>query len=234
MGYLGVVRAVKFEKVKVPSSRIQRIDGWITPALLAVFACLYLADRSLYLTVLSEDHIVEWATLFCLVLAGVLSLGLARRGKAARGTYPWFFIAFGLFCLFLALEEINWGQRIVRVESPGLFERYSDDQISLHNLLQGVTGLKTKHIAGIGLLGYGACLHFLTRFSRPVARGVSATGLVLPAFRLVPSFAIGTLMMLDDPTGEEEELGELFFSICFLLFMATECVSRFKRSSSSL
>ena len=143
-------------------------------------------------------------------------------------------MAFGLFCLFLALEEINWGQRIIGVKSPRLFKRYSDQpkHINVHNLLQGVTGLKTKHIAGISLFGYGACLPFLTRFSRSVDRGVAATGLVLPPLRLVPSFAIGTLMMLDDPTGDEEELGELFFSICFLLFMATEYVSRFKRCDS--
>ncbi len=158
------------------------------PALLAVFACLHLADQALYLTVLREDHIVEWATFFCLVLAGLLSLGLARRGKTARGTYPWFFIAFGLFCSFLALEEINWGQRIVGVASPGIFRRYSahGTHINVHNLLQGVTGLKTKNIAGIGLFGYGACLPFLTRFSRTLARVGSATGLVLPPLRLDP------------------------------------------------
>jgi hypothetical protein len=33
-------------------------------------------------------------------------------------------------------------------------------------------------------------------------------------------------MMIDWPTGEEEELGELFFSVCFFLFILGEFLTR--------
>jgi hypothetical protein len=43
--------------------------------------------------------------------------------------------------------------------------------------------------------------------------------LVIPPTFLIPGFLMATLLMLDFQTGYEEEIGEMFFSICFLLMM---------------
>jgi len=44
-------------------------------------------------------------------------------------------------------------------------------------------------------------------------------GLVVPPLVLALSFFLAALMMMDQPTGQEEEIGEFFFSVCFFLFM---------------
>ena len=51
---------------------------------------------------------------------------------------------------------------------------------------------------------------------------VNKVNLVIPPLFLCLGFFLGALMMFDEPTGAEEEIGELFFSLCFVLFMLYE------------
>jgi hypothetical protein len=88
-------------------------------------------------------------------------------------------------------------------------------------VIQKKFNLKTKHVAGLILFAYGVCLPLLLK-NRTVDELVSPCGLVVPPIALSFSFLIAAVMMLDRPTGQEEELGELFFAICFFLFIAAE------------
>ena len=42
-------------------------------------------------------------------------------------------------------------------------------------------------------------------------------GLIVPPVSLVPSWLLGAVLIIDWPTGEEEELGEMVFSLCLFL-----------------
>jgi hypothetical protein len=169
-----------------------------------------------------EDNVVEWATFGFLLVSGVLALVLAVRSYKMRKRFILFFGVFGVFCVVSALEEMSWGQRIFHIKSPRFFlENSSQREINVHNVIQKRFNLKPKHIAGVILFAYGVCLPLLLA-NRKIERLAARMGLVVPPVALSFSFLIGAVMMFDWPTGEEEELGELFFSICFFFFMASE------------
>lgn len=189
------------------------------PLLFAAFVWLYKYDQWRYVMVLREDGLAEWTTLGLLFLAAILSLVMSIKIRKSRHYYHWFFIAFFAFCLLGALEEGSWGQRVVGVESPEFFLEHSDQlEINIHNVFQEWSGIRTKHVAAIALLLYGTCLPVLSLNHR-VRAFLDRVRLVVPSLTLSVGFLLGTILMIDRPTGWEEEIGEFFYSLCFVLFM---------------
>ena len=94
-------------------------------------------------------------------------------------------------------------------------------EINAHNVIQQKFRVKTKHIAGWTLFVYGVCLPLILVNPRWRSRS-EKVGLVVPPRALSISFFIAALMMFDRPTGREEEIGEFFFSLCFLQFIILE------------
>ena len=80
-------------------------------------------------------------------------------------------------------------------------------------------------MAGIVLFVYGVCLPGLA-FHHKVRAVYDKFDFVVPPFFLSLGFLISALMMFDEPTGYEEEIGEFLFSLCFALFMAFEHLAR--------
>ena len=195
----------------------------VIPLLLVVFAVIYKIDWRVYLQLLLEDSVVEWLTFVFLFLSGLLSLFIAIQIRKRTHRYHWFFIAFSLFCILAALEEISWGQRIFGMESPEFFLRNSDvGEINVHNVIKTWYRVKVKYVAGWSLFLYGTCLPMLALNHR-IRSLFERIRLVVPPPVLAFSFFIAALIiMFDRPTGEEEEIGELFFSLCFFLFMIME------------
>jgi hypothetical protein len=73
---------------------------------LGALALAYFA-RERYDALMEEDRAVEWATVMLFLVAGVV-----RSYRAIR-TRRVFDALVGLFCLFVAGEEISWGQRLI-------------------------------------------------------------------------------------------------------------------------
>lgn len=195
----------------------------LVPLLLVVFAVIYKVDRSLYTKLIhNEDSLAQMGTAVFLFLSTLISFFIAVEIRRRSNRYHWFFIAFSAFCLLSTLEEINWGQDIFDFQTPEFFLENSDQpDINVHNIFQKQAGIKTKHIAGLTLFVYGVCLPLLARHPR-VGSFFARTKFVVPPPVLALSFLLGSLMILDWPTGYEEELGEFFYSICFFLFMVIE------------
>ena len=194
----------------------------LVPMLLLVAALLYKMDMNLYLRLTQEDNLLEWSTFAFLLISGLLSLKIGTKLSPKSNPHFWFFIIFGVFCILFSLEEISWGQRIFNVESPEFFLKNSDQrEINVHNVIQQKFQVKTKHIAGWTLFVYGVCLPLI--LVNPKFRSWSEKiRLVVPPPALSFSFFIAALMMFDRPTGREEEIGEFFFSLCFLQFIILE------------
>jgi hypothetical protein len=78
-------------------------------------------------------------TIVVLYLVATVSgmISFRRRPGSVRpaGVHRWWVLALGLFCLFVALEETNWGQVYFNFATPELIKRvnYQGD-FSLHNL----------------------------------------------------------------------------------------------------
>jgi len=156
---------------------------------LAVFVVLYVVARDLYYWLLREDHVVEWLQFFLLVLTCVMSvlgsIAAFRRGHRLMGA---FLILVALGTLFLAAEEISWGQRIL-----GLAGDASNRQgeLNIHNIddADGIPVEKLFRIAQAAIGFIGVVLPFLVRWQPPTLRGASWRVVAPPIF-LATSFLV--------------------------------------------
>ena len=105
-------------------------------AVVLVFLSVRLLSRDAYTWLLREDGAVEYAQsiayLFSFVLAVIIARGLFRGRRNAIGVL---YTILALGFLFIAGEEISWGQRLFGVETPDyLHERNTQAELNLHNL----------------------------------------------------------------------------------------------------
>jgi len=172
----------------------------------------------LYRWMLREDGPVETPTAILLGLAALFALiAVFRVPVALRWARP-FLILFCVFSALMALEEASWGERMFDIEPGEFFQEYSDqNETNFHNVLQHY--LKHWQIAAIVLLVYGVILPILNAFA-PFRCWLRTCRVVVPPPALIPGFLLGAVLAwFDWPTGREEELGEVLFSLCFALLV---------------
>ena len=208
------------QNTEVQKSFAQTATPYIFAVLSAIFVLLYFFDKPFYLAVIREDSLAEWLTFAFLVATGVISLITGMIVKRRYGYLHWFFLLFFAFNILAGLEEISWGQRVFNMTTEGVFAKYSDqNEINLHNTMQGLLMVKTKHIAMYVLFFYGVILPWLVKKGKISSAWLKRVQLIVPHMFLRGGFLIASLLMIDIPTGHEEEIGEFFYSICFVLMM---------------
>jgi hypothetical protein len=170
--------------------------------------------------------LVEQLTAIFLALAALFSLIAAFRVPETLRWARTFLVVFSGFSTVMALEEISWGQRVLKVESTAFFQQHSDQkEINLHNVVQqylkrnGYAVTKTRKIAAIVLLAYGVALPILNLYA-PLRSFFRTCRLVVPPPALMLGFFLGSLLAwFDRPTGREEEIGELLLAMSFALLV---------------
>ncbi|HEY1024335.1 MAG TPA: hypothetical protein VGE26_04175 [Sphingobacteriaceae bacterium] len=188
--------------------------------LTGAFAILYILNEPLYRAIISEDHLVEWLTFAALFSAGMVSLWVAWQIKLRYHYLHWFFILFLGFNLLAGFEEVSWGQRVFGFSSNEFFQEYNDQkETNLHNTFQGILQIKTKHLALLVLFIYGVIMPWLKQRNKLPQYLVERYQFIIPPVFLRIPFLLGTVLMLDFQTGYEEEIGELYYSLCFLILM---------------
>jgi len=201
---------------------IQPFALFIIPILMGLIYSIEKLDQRYFFELFKEDRLLEWLTFWFLLLTGLLSIVLAWRARQAKHKTYWFFALFALFFILFAMEEISWGQRIFQIESPEFFLLNSDQQeINAHNVLQNWGRFRTNRVAGLALFIYGGLLPLFPQTSW-LRKVFDKLGVVIPGRVLVLGFVLAALLMLPIFSGQEEELGELFFSISLLLFIVGE------------
>jgi hypothetical protein len=162
-----------------------------------------------YQKLLQEDRIVEWATVWLFFAAGIMGMRNAVRER--RG----FDGLVALFCVFVAGEEISWGQRLLGYYPPEFFLDHNFQQeFTLHNLPQSF--LPPKWVLMTVLAGYGIILPMLSRFTRPRPLLVRV-GATPPSVELVPWFAVAIVLLLWYPLTLTGEWVEVFSGGLFLI-----------------
>ncbi|MET0342617.1 MAG: hypothetical protein ABW252_16550 [Polyangiales bacterium] len=157
---------------------------------------------------MQEDGWAEWATFAAFVGAAcVAALGVrrARRWDLARVAL----LGLGAFALFVAGEEISWGQRILGFRPPALFlARNYQQESNLHNLLKDI--VDTRWMVFVIAAGYGVVapyVAYVTRLPRALA----------PEITLLPWFALVAWLELSYPYELVGELAELLLGLSFLV-----------------
>lgn len=174
---------------------------------LAGIAGLGLLAPARYEMLMQEDRVVEWATVWLFLMAGVV--GLSRSISQLR----LFDGLVAVFCLFVAGEEFSWGQRLFGYYPAEFFLANNFQQeANLHNLPQSF--VQPKWILMLALAGYGILLPLLER-GNSTRSHLARVGATAPPFALLPWFAIAIVFLLWYPltfTGEfiEALAGGLF------------------------
>lgn len=100
-----------------------------------VFWRLYHADPKAFVALCNEDALVENLQFFFFFATGLMGIWLADRFRRAKdGLNALAYAFFGLLCVFIAMEEISWGQRVFDFGTPDAFKSNIQDEFNLHNL----------------------------------------------------------------------------------------------------
>jgi hypothetical protein len=198
----------------------------IAGAVLVYASDITFRGTTLYLKLLSEGGVVEELTAILLGVAALIALrAFFKVPETLRWSRP-FLVLFALFAILMGLEEISWGQRVLQIETGEFFQKYSSQkEINVHNVVapylrrHGYAVRTTSQIAAIVLFTYGVILPTLSAFRGPRAL-FRKFRLIIPPPALMVGFFFGSLLAwFDWPTGEDEELGEFLFSLCFVLLV---------------
>jgi hypothetical protein len=194
-------------KTKMPAPATQaaamRIgdSGDSIPRFLHAFAAVWIVGflvfsrvaAEQYAAQMQEDRAVEWWTVALFGAAGFYRL---RRALLQRRPFD---ILVALFCLFVAGEEMSWGQRLLGYTPPALFlEHNTEQETNIHNFA-GVFG-RPKWVLISALVGYGLVMPLLARMRQP-RKVMSAIGATAPPLALAPWFAAATGMAWKNGSG---------------------------------
>lgn len=118
--------------------------------------------------VASEQGVVELGTAVFFLAASVLAARLALAGNAAApGVCRLLYGLFAVAALFVALEEISYGQHLFGWSSPEYFREHNlQGEVNLHNMLGSKPSKRMHMLADLGTaIGFVAlpCLLWLGR-----------------------------------------------------------------------
>jgi len=180
----------------------------------AFAALLHELDSDLYYLSVQEDEYLEWATFWAFLGAGMLNFMAALRYWRGQCRVPWFLTGVALFCVFVALEEISWGQRIFGYRPPEYFlDRNFQQEFNLHNIVD--TQFRQLALSTV-ILGYGVLLPGLFRVAAS-GRLLSRIGVVSPPIGLVPVFLATYILYVWYPWSHTGEWVEFTLGIGFLV-----------------
>lgn len=173
--------------------------------------CLWFAANrhQAYRDAMQEDRLVEWASVFVFAAAGVAQLIHAVKRRRA------FDLLVALFLLFVAGEEMSWGQRLFGLTPPSYFlEHNTQQEMNLHNFGTVFGGPKGPFT--LVLIGYAVLLPLvaLVDIGRKVLHRIGATP---PPIASIPWFIAAIVLFMWYPVSFTGEWNELLAGSAFLV-----------------
>ena len=186
-----------------------------------------------------EDGPIEWLTVLAFAAGAVICLHRAIILRAAR---PWKFTAttvlLGLMFLFVAGEEVSWGQRLFDYDSGAWFERHNaQSEANLHNIRIGEVKInKLIFSKGVALAGaFYFCVLAPLYGTRPAfAARVDDWGIPIPKLHhIIAVLVVLLIAQVLTPSPSKGELAEFGGGVLFALIVAFPSnVGAFKRRAS--
>ncbi len=150
-----------------------------------LIGCLAAVDPLLYGDLTREDELVEDASAVLFLLSGVLlfSTAAAERKLALRCVY----VLGGVLMVFVAGEEISWGQRIFGFATPDFLASVNtQNEFNVHNIKNSLSKFNEAYISGALMLCVVTCAALLSRNKKSLFR------IPLPSILLV----LGMIIMV--------------------------------------
>lgn len=190
----------------------QRVPaGYHVAAAAYVAFCLWLATQrpESYREAMQEDRLVEWLSVFVYAAAGVLTLMRAVRARRV------FDGLVGVFLLFVAGEEMSWGQRLFGLTPPSYFlEHNTQQEMNVHNFSRIFGGPKGPFT--LILTGYAGVMP-LVAVAGPGRRLLARIGASPPPLAAIPWFLAAIVLFLWYPVSFTGEWNELLAGSAFLV-----------------
>jgi hypothetical protein len=221
---------------------IRPVSEWflgVAPYAIMVFiwALLFIpATRPVMMHHFSENRAVEIATLFFFVAGGLYGLWMTRAlWRSGRPRWiVWFYGVFAVGLLFLAGEEIAWGQWIFKWETPERWMAINiQEETTLHNVwpLQGNTEFLR--------LGFGVAALIGVALGRiPALRPLAPSRLLLPWFWAILLFGFPDLYndyhrfegWLQPAINKSSEAIEMLISMSSFLYVGLQSIALLPRT----
>jgi hypothetical protein len=184
--------------------RALSLNGVFASLTLLLFG-LRLLHPTLLHRLLEEDGPAEWATFAAFTIAGGLYALAARRTPQAWPRLVALVLA--VFSIFVAGEEISWGQRLLGFRPPEVFlEHNFQQETNVHNFLKKI--LDTRFVvAGLSLI-YAATS--IPGLARRLPSGTAPAGPIA-----VPLLIVAALELIY-PFSLVGEAAELLFGLALL------------------
>lgn len=189
----------------------------------AMLAVKYFATEH-YPRMIKEDGVLEYLQALCYACAGLVSLLIFDRFfSSGRRLQATLYLTFAVGMIFVAAEEVSWGQRIADIETPEVLMQWNvQREISVHNLRPVQSWLHTGYIV-IGLVA-GLAWIFVPRPAWDWRDG--SLGSVLPGrlttlyFLPVAWFYLALEMWSEKMwfPSHDQEIFETLFAAGFLVF----------------
>lgn len=127
---------------------------WVAVAplvFLAGYAVVRLGAPDVVPRLIKEDGVLEYLQALLYGAAACFALLVAARWRGEM--IAWAFLLFALACVFVAIEEVSWGERLLGFAPPeSIRELNTQDEMSLHNLAPIQRILHPAYIV-VGLVG---------------------------------------------------------------------------------
>lgn len=187
----------------------------------------------IYVIIGTEDHIIEYAQFFFFLAGGILAFLISLKFKSVSRLMFAIFLFISIGLIFVAGEEISWGERIFNINAPEIFDGESTVPLLEYNV-QGEMNLHNfkpiHNIVGILYLLIGA--YFI--FAWPLRRFLEKKNILKDKVKFFASFLTSPplLILYFIPTGinllnrrelqiipQNYEMVEFLFSLGILIFL---------------
>ncbi len=129
-----------------------------TAAVTLYFSIWWLATPFFLRVIASEQGVVELGTAALFFGAAALAIHLVVATRDSMpGVYRLLYASFALAAVFVALEEISYGQHLFGWHSPEYFREHNlQGEVNLHNMLGSKPSKRMHMVANLGtLIGFG-------------------------------------------------------------------------------
>lgn len=193
---------------------------------LAGYAAVRVAAPDFVPRLIKEDGVLEYVQVLLYGVAACFALLVAARWRGQM--FAWGFLLFALACVFVAVEEVSWGERLLGFDPPEAIRAHNtQDEMSLHNLAPVQRLLHPAYIL-VGLVGG---LGWRLVKSLPEGRLRREFGMVLPDPRTTLYFlAVAAFYVWMEVTGrptvgwlrsQDQEVFETLLAAGFAVFAWT-------------
>lgn len=178
----------------------------------------------------SERGPTENITFLIFAASGVWALVLWKGSKTIIPRMRWFLLLFGVAAIFVALEEISYGQHYLGYDSPEWAEQYNKQkEVNLHNLGGDLMSVVMRRVAEIGLPFFGIIVPFVI-MRYPVAYTPQDwTYYIMPRHELIMLLVLCVVIRVNYATGDGlfgvqrsdglSELQELYWAMAGLIWV---------------